>query len=82
MPIAGPETALAATIVTLVESFFVRFEIVRPGASQRGFTNFQSLTPRLNDLHEPSMTYADGPQRTHKAFTTEGTEDTGDTGDF
>jgi hypothetical protein len=51
-PFAGPETALAATIVAGGDPEFIGDQIARPGARPGPSTTFQSLTRRLNDLRE------------------------------
>jgi hypothetical protein len=50
MPFAEPETALALTIDVAVGEIIVREKISPPAACERPFTNFQSLTRRLNEL--------------------------------
>ena len=50
MPFAEPETALATTIGLTVGEIIVRKKMSLPAACKRPFTNFQSLTRRLNDL--------------------------------
>jgi hypothetical protein len=50
MPFAEPETALASTIDLAVEEIIVREETSSPAACKRPFTNFQSLTRKLNNL--------------------------------
>jgi len=50
MPSLAPETTLAATISTAAMANHHGVEIVPPRASWSRPTNFQQLTPRLNDL--------------------------------
>ena len=51
------ERALESTIDDSVEETIVGFRILRPAACQGPSTTFQSLTRRLNDLHEGSIAY-------------------------
>jgi hypothetical protein len=54
MPFAGPETALAATIDSQDDKYFVQRKKARPGPS--------TAPPRLfNDFHEGSTTYKKSP---------------------
>jgi hypothetical protein len=50
MPFAGPETALAATIDSRDDKYFVHGKKARPGASRAPLRLF-------NDFHEGSTTY-------------------------
>ncbi|PYX46473.1 MAG: hypothetical protein DMG79_16350 [Acidobacteria bacterium] len=54
---AGPESALASTIDASVKESIAHDPIALPEVCQRLSTTFQSLTRRLNDLHQDSTTY-------------------------
>src|SRR5579859_5435938 len=61
MPFPGSETALGSTIGRPVEGIIAGVITLRPAASQGPSTTFQSLTRRLNDLHEGSTAYREDP---------------------
>jgi len=60
MPFPEPETALASTIGCEDEAEVIREKIVRLRACYTPPTTFQSLTRRLNNLHQDSTTYEAG----------------------
>src|SRR5579864_3369441 len=61
MPFPESETALGSTIGRPVEGIIAGVITLRPAASQGPSTTFQSLTRRLNDLHEGSTPYREDP---------------------
>jgi len=59
MPFPEPETALSCGISLAGDPKVVARKIVRPAAPQGRFTNNQSLTRSVNDLHQLSTTCED-----------------------
>lgn len=59
MAFLAQETALASTIAGEVEGNVLGGRIRALSERNRIFTSFQSLTPKHNDLHEASTTYAE-----------------------